>query len=84
MDLYGLANDGREVFGQVTYHPRGSAPAQKKLAALKPYGERGAILLFFCPGSGRSQEEVHFVSCDQEVLPWLEGDDGYAEAMFRA
>ena len=84
VDLHGLADDGREVFGQVTYHSRGSAPAKKKLAALKPYGEGGAHLLFFCPGSGFGQDEVvHFVSCDEEVLPWLDGGDGYARAMFR-
>ena len=85
VDLHGLADDGREVFGQVTYHPRGSAAAKKKLAALKPYGEGDAHLVFFCPGSGSNREEgAHFVSCDQEVLPWLDGDDGYAGAMFGA
>jgi hypothetical protein len=84
VDLHGLADDGREVFGQVTYHLRGSSPAKKKLDALKPYGERGAHLVFFCLGSGPAQDEVHFVSCDEEVLPWLDDDDGYAEAMFRA
>jgi len=28
IDLHGLAADGREVFGQVTYHPRGKAPVR--------------------------------------------------------
>jgi hypothetical protein len=83
IDLQGLADDGREIFGQVTYYSRGSAPAKKKLAALKPYGERGDHLVFFCPGRGSSQEEgIHFVSCDEEVLSWLKGKDGYAGAMF--
>jgi hypothetical protein len=83
VNLHGLAADGREVFGQVTYHPRESAPVKKKLAALKPYGERGAHLVFFCRGTGSSQEEgVHFVSCDGEVMPWLDDDDGYAGTMF--
>lgn len=84
VDLHGMADDGREVFAQVTYHPRGSAPVKKKLEALKPYGERGAHLVFFCRGTGPSPEgEVQFVSCEGEVLPWLNGDDGYAGAMFR-
>jgi hypothetical protein len=83
IDLHGFADDRRELFGQVTYHSRDLAPAKKKLAALKPYGERGAHLVFFCRGSGSSPEEgVHFVSCDEEVLFWLKGDDGYAGAMF--
>ena len=43
----------------------------------------GAHLVFFCRGTGRSPDGgVHFVSCDGEVMPWLD-DDGYAGAMFR-
>jgi hypothetical protein len=42
VDLHGLADDGREIFAQVTYHPRGSSPVEKIFEALKPYGERGA------------------------------------------
>jgi hypothetical protein len=84
VDLHGMADDRREVFAQVTYHPRSSAPVKKKLAALKLYGERGAHLVYFCGGTGPSPEGgVHFVSCEGVVLPWLNGDDGYAEAMFR-
>jgi hypothetical protein len=84
VDLHGLADDGREVFAQVTYHPRGSSPVDKKLEALEPYGERGAHLVFFCRGTGPSPEDgVHFVLCEGEVLPWLDDDDGYAGAMFR-
>ena len=63
--------------------PRESAPVKKKLAASKPYGERGAHLEFFCRGTRSSQEGgVHFVSCDGEVKPWLDGDDGYSGTMF--
>ena len=48
------------------------------------YGERGAYLVFFCRGTRPSPEGgVHFVSCEGEVLPWLDDDDGYAGAMFR-
>jgi hypothetical protein len=84
VDLHGMADDGREVFAQVTYHPRGSSPVKKKLEALKPYGERGAHLVFFCRGTGPNHDGgVQFVSCEGEVLPWLDGDDGYAGAMFR-
>jgi hypothetical protein len=79
-----MANDGREVFAQVTYHPRGSSPVKKKRDALEPYGERGAHLVFFCRGAGPSPDGgVHFVSFDGEVMPWLDDDDGYAGAMFR-
>lgn len=84
VDLHGLAKDGREIFAQVTYHPRDSAPVENKLKALKPYGERGAHLVFFCRETGSNREEgVHFVSCDGEVMPWLDSDDSYSRAMFR-
>jgi hypothetical protein len=73
VDLHGLADDEREVFAQVTYHPRGSAPVEKKREALKPYGERGAHLVFFCRGTRPSPDDgVHFVSCDGKSCPgWM-------------
>lgn len=44
----------------------------------------GAHLVFFCRGTGPSPDDgVHFVSCDGEVMPWLDDDDSYARAMFR-
>jgi hypothetical protein len=83
IDLYGLADDGREIFGQVTFHSRDSSAAKKKLAVLVPYGESNAHLLFFCPGRGpNEQERVRFVSADQEVLPWIKGDENYATTLF--
>ena len=83
IDLHGLADDGREAFGQVTYHSRGTAAVQKKLAALVSYGEGNGHLLFFCPGHGPAEEAgVRFVSADEEVLSWVNGDDGYAAALF--
>lgn len=83
VDLHGLADDGQEVFGQVTYHARNSAAAQRKLEVLAPYGEGNAHLLFFCPGRGPSETDgVRFVSADEEVLPWLNSEDGYATALF--
>lgn len=83
IDLYGLAEDGRKVFGQVTYHSRGSTAAQKKLAILEPYGGDTVHLLFFCPGRGPAEEKgVRFISADEEVLPWLKGEEDYAAALF--
>jgi hypothetical protein len=83
VDLHGLANDGRQIFGQVTYHRRDSAAVRKKLAALKPYGGEDAYLLFFCLGHGDPEEGgVRFVSADREVEPWLTSKKDYAAAVF--
>ena len=79
-----MADDGREVFAQVTYHPRGSSPVENKLAAPEPYGERGAHPVLFCRAKGPSPDGgAHVVSCDREVMPWLDDDDGYAGAIVR-
>lgn len=83
IDLHGLADDGQEVFGQVTYHSRGSTAVRKKLAALVTYDRDNAHLLFFCLGYGPTEEEgVHFISADEEVLPWLNYKEDYAAALF--
>lgn len=83
IDLHGLADDGREVFGQVTYHARNSAAARDKLAVLAPYAKGNAHLLFFCPGRGPVHENgVRFISANIEVLPWLNNEDSYATALF--
>jgi hypothetical protein len=41
-------------------------------------------LLFFCPGRDSNEEErICFVSADEEVLPWLQGDEDYAARLFK-
>ena len=83
IDLHGITQDGREIFGQVTYHPRNSAAARKKLEVLIPYGLNGAQMVFFCPGSGAAEEDgVCFVSADGEVLPWINENEKYSAALF--
>lgn len=54
------------------------------LLVLEPYGERGAHPVLFCRGKGPSPDGgAHVVSCDREVMPWLDDDDGYAGAIVR-
>ena len=54
------------------------------LLVLEPYGERGAHPVLFCRAKGPSPDGgAHVVSCDREVMPWLDDDDGYAGAIVR-
>lgn len=83
IDLHGIAQDGREIFGQVTYHPRNSAAARRKLDALIPYGLDSAYLTFFCPGRGSVEKDgILFVSADEEVLPWINENETYSAVLF--
>jgi hypothetical protein len=46
IDFYGLAVDGRPIFGQVTYSPKDHASG--KLEALRRYASSNAYLVLFC------------------------------------
>ena len=60
--LHGLADDGREIFGQVSYHSPRLAGVRRKLAALEPYGGGNANLPYFCSAHGPTDEKgVRFV-----------------------
>jgi hypothetical protein len=82
VDIYGLAEDGREIFAQVTYLSRESKPAQEKIEKLNGYSSGDAHLVFFGSGSGQRQEKgVVFVSVD-EVSRWIDDDPDYRAALF--
>lgn len=84
IDLHGVAEDGREIFAQVTYHSRNSSDARAKVSALKAYSGRDAHLVFFCRGEGSETEEgIRFVSVESEVMNWLKNEPNlYRAALF--
>lgn len=84
IDLHGVAEDGREIFAQVTYHSRNSSDARAKVSALKAYSGRDAHLVFFCRGEGPETEEgIRFVSVESEVMNWLKNEPNlYQAALF--
>jgi hypothetical protein len=85
IDIYGVAADGREMFVQVTYRPRDRAESHNKAQALRPYGEGGAHLLFFCRGEGPKNEgSIRFIQVDREVESWLQSEpESYRDSLFR-
>ncbi len=85
LDIYGLTEDGREVFAQVTYHPRGSNSSDDKLDRLRAYGGEGAHLVFFGNGEGPATEGgVPFVPVEGEVMRWIERQTPeYRASLFR-
>lgn len=84
IDLHGLAEDGREIFAQVTYHSRDSSAAQEKVNALKTYGGRDAYLVFFCRGKGpKTEDGITFVPVESKVMGWLNNEPhSYRAALF--
>lgn len=85
VDIYALADDGRKIFAQVTYHTPSANPFDEKVGRLTAYGEDGAHLVFF--GQGNAQLENHgikFVSVN-EVTDWIHGSPPeYSAALFRS
>lgn len=85
VDVYGLAEDGRAIFAQVTYHARKNKASDEKMKKLKAYGEGSGHLVFFGKGQGPStQSGIPFVSVEDEVLPWIKKQTPeYRSALFR-
>ena len=48
IDIYALANDGHEIFAQVTNYNFDSSASKKKVTKLKQYAVDGNHLLYFC------------------------------------
>ena len=82
VDIYGLDDEGREVFAQVTYLE--SQKAREKLDRLKEYGSAGASLVLFCRRDAPAEREdgVWFVSVEGEVMDWALSDAGYARGLW--
>jgi hypothetical protein len=85
VDVYGLAEDGRELFAQVTYHTRGSRSSDEKVDKLRVYGEGGAHLVYFGKGEDAvTKGGIHFVSAEDQVLAWIkEQSPEYRSSLFR-
>ena len=83
VDIYGLSEEGRKVFAQVTYLDEDSPEAPGKVATLKRYDRDGAYLVFFCQGErGDHKQGISFVSVGNEVMPWIRNDDDYRQGLF--
>jgi hypothetical protein len=83
VDIYGLADDGRKIFAQVTYHSRDSNSTQEKVRKLQNYGQEGAHLVFFGRGGGSPHDsKIRFVPVE-EVEKWIEDEPPeYGNALF--
>ncbi len=72
VDVYGLAEDDREIFAQVTFLSRDHKLAQEKIERLEVYGSDDTHLVFFgAESSPRQEKGVVFVSID-EVWGWID------------
>jgi hypothetical protein len=83
VDIYALADDGRKIFAQVTYHSRDSRSTTEKVSKLKMYGKEGAHLVFFGRGGGPPYDtKIQFVPVE-EVEKWIDDEPPeYGTALF--
>ena len=82
VDIYGLAEDGREIFAQVTHHSLDSKAVSEKEENLKKYGSDGAYLIFFGVGKGQTEVDgITFVRTG-EVMDWMGDIPEYCAALF--
>ena len=91
VDAYGFDEEGKYLYSQVTHHRLGTVAAREKAERLGLYAGRdsgGASLVFFCTGptpeTGDAPEGIHFVSVENDVMPWVLDDANYRTALFGA
>lgn len=88
VDIYGLDNDGKEVFAQVTYRQPGGKEFHEKLEKLKGYANdnAGVKLVYFCRcGEAEEKDGVHYIPVEGErdgVIGWVNANPSYSAAMF--
>jgi hypothetical protein len=72
IDIVGLAEDGKRIFAQVTFHPRAGADCEWKLAKLRAYGASGGShLILFCECDNVTQDAGIHVFPVQKVFELL-------------
>jgi len=70
VDLYGVATDGKELFGQVTFSAL--SQAKDKLVRLRQYSGSGNHLLFLCKSDAIARDGDVWVVPTAILTPWLE------------
>jgi hypothetical protein len=84
VDIYGIQNDGTEIFAQVTYHKKSDPESHQKVKSLKKYREKEGTtrLIYFCRCSESVIEDgVTFVPVE-EVLEWIKRNGSYSNKLF--
>lgn len=82
VDIYGLAEDGKKLFAQVTFHEK-PATYRKKKKRLELYRDGDAHLIMFCQCANRTFEDnIQYVPVETDVLNWLNADQAYATVCF--
>jgi len=100
VDIYGLAEDGTEIFAQVPFRrnrDREGFEARKKAGQLMRYRGTGARLICITPGHKNDEEDRRLFGSRPpvvlhgvlfipvgEILEWVEGQPEYAEKLFSA
>lgn len=84
VDIFGIQQDGSDIFAQVTYRHKDDPESRKKVAALKKYEEKegASRLLYFCQCPESVVENgVTFVPVE-EILTWIKCNGTYEDKLF--
>jgi hypothetical protein len=84
VDIYGIQQDGADIFAQVTYRHKDDPESHKKVETLKKYHEkeRETPLVYFCRCPESVVEDgVTFVPVE-EVIDWIKDDKRYEDKLF--
>ena len=76
VDVYGVADDGRKIFAQVTY--RAPQDRDPKLSRLESYAEEGSHALFFCNAKAIYQRDGVTVVPNKLVGEWLQSQEPFS------
>lgn len=80
IDIYGLASDGKPIFGQVTY--KKIEKVGSKIRNLKPYRGKGNHLLFFCRCDDfHARDGIMFIPVER-VMKWALEEPNLGASLF--
>jgi len=82
VDIYGLTDDGKKLFAQVTYYEKSDRQCKQKRDDLRKYQGKGIRLVFFCRCENISEEEGILFIPVEKVFEWLKKRPTYFNMTF--
>lgn len=81
VDIYGLTEDGKKLFAQVTYYEKSDQQCKQKIDGLRKYQGKGIRLVFFCRCENISEEKGILFIPVEKVFEWLKKRPTYFNMM---
>lgn len=82
VDIYGIDEQGKPLYAQVTYLKEEGGESRKKIDSLRKYGGDSTLVYFCRQPDHREQDGIFFVDVEREVHQWIKEDKGYEDGLF--